>query len=232
MKTKVSKKAREELLGETLLLGLLGKILYQYPEKDQRVWFQSLIDSEAFAEPPVKSTAVEMEEGLRLLQQWSQGGLTDKTFTEMQGDYLRLFIGPGKVIAPPWESVFFSEARQTFQEQTLQVRTWYRRYGLELENIYHEPDDHVGLELTFVANLGNQALLSLEIGDKDKFDSLIEARKQFLSEHLLKWVFAWCDMVTKNARTDFYMGLALLTRGSLAHLAEHYELQVTNEVVG
>ena len=93
---------RDVLLGETLLFGLLGKILYQYPGKEERAWLQSLIDSEAFSELPITASSGDITAGLGLLQKWSQGGLTDTTFTEMQGDYLRLFIGPGKVIAPPW----------------------------------------------------------------------------------------------------------------------------------
>ncbi len=222
---------RDVLLGETLLFGLLGKILYQYPGKEERAWLQSLIDSEAFSELPITASSGDITAGLGLLQKWSQGGLTDTTFTEMQGDYLRLFIGPGKVIAPPWESVFFNEARQTFQEQTLQVRNWYRRFELEPEKIYHEPDDHIGLELTFVAHLANQALLALDAGDQAKSKTLIEARKEFLVEHLLKWAFAWCELVTKSARTDFYKGIALLTRGSLEHLAQQYSQPVPTQEV-
>ena len=222
---------RDALLGETLLFGLLGKILYQYPEKEERAWFQSLIDSEAFSELPITASSGDITVGLELLQKWSQGGLTDKTFTEMQGDYLRLFIGPGKVIAPPWESVFFNDTRQTFQEQTLQVRNWYRRFELEPEKIYHEPDDHIGLELTFVAHLANQALLALDAGDQKKSKTLIEARNEFLAEHLLKWAFAWCELVTKNTRTDFYKGIALLTRGSLEHLTQQTGQPVPTQAV-
>lgn len=221
---------RDALLGEVLLFGLLGKILYQYPENEQKAWFQSLIDSEAFSELPITASSVDITTGLELLQKWAQTGITDPVYAEMQGDHLRLFIGPGKVIAPPWESVFFSEARQTFQEQTLQVRGWYRRFGLEPEKIYHEPDDHIGLEMIFLSNLGSKALEALEQGEEQEFESLVAARKQFLTEHLLKWAFSWCDLVTKNARTDFYRGIAFLTRGTLAHMAELYSLEVPIQV--
>lgn len=227
-----AKNDREYLLGETLLIGLLGRIIYQYPEKEQQAWFQSLIDTEAFAEAPITAEPGDMAAGLELLQQWSRAGITDEIYGEMQSDHLRLFVGPDKVIAPPWESIYFNEARQTFQEQTLQVRNWYRRFGLEPEKIYHEPDDHIGLELIFLSNLGSQALAALDRAEQETFETLINARRQFLSEHLLKWAFAWCDLVIKNARTDFYKGVGLLTRGTLSHLAEYYQLQFTNEVVG
>lgn len=226
----IRQEQQEQLLGETLLLGLLGKIIYQYPEKDQRVWFQSLIDTDAFAELPVTGGPSEMHQGLALLQNWSRAGISDQAYADLQADYLRMFVGPAKVVVPPWESVFFNEARQMFQDQTLQVRTWYRRFGLEPEKLYHEPDDHIGLELIFVAHLANQALLALDQADQAKFDSYLDARSQFLTEHLLKWAFAWCDLVTSNAHTDFYKGVALLTRGALQLLAERYDLQVGDQV--
>src|SRR3972149_6655669 len=160
MKTNRVDISREDLIGESLLLSLLGRVLYQYPDGEQRAWFQSLIDSDAFMEAPFAEDHQDVITGLEFLQAWRKRGLTDETFLDLQEDYSRLFIGPGKVIAPPWESVFFNEARQTFQEQTLQVRNWYRRFGLEPEKIYHEPDDHIGLELTFLAHLANQAFRS------------------------------------------------------------------------
>lgn len=222
---------REELLGETLLLNLLGRITYEYPKDEQRSWFQSLIDSEAFSESPYAADQPDVITGLDHLQAWSRQGLTNEAFQDLQADHLRLFIGAGKVIAPPWESVFFNEARQTFQEQTLQVRSWYRRFGLEPEKLYHEPDDHIGLEMVFLAHLADQALLALEEGNNEKFDSLMKARSQFLSEHLLKWVGEWCNLVIENANTRFYKGVGFVIRGALVSIAERYQVQAPKEAV-
>lgn len=220
----------EELTGEMLLLSLLGKIAYTYPEEEQREWLQALIESEAFSEAPLAANQEDLVAGLDLLNQWCKAGLDDKAFKELQADYLNLFVGPDKVIAAPYESVYFNDGRQTFQEQTLQVRSWYRRYGLEPEQLYHEPDDHIGLELIFVAQLTGQALQAHDEGKEQDFSALLEARQQFLSEHPLKWGFAWCDLVKANAQTDFYKGLGYLTRGALLSLAQQYELQAANEV--
>ena len=219
----------EDLIGETLLLGLLGRVLYQYPENEQRTWFQSLIDTEAFSETPFAADQEDVIAGVALLQTWSKAGLTDVVYQDMQADYLRLFIGAGKVIAPPWESVFFSDARQTFQERTLQVRSWYRRFGLEPEKLYHEPDDHIGLEMTFLAHLGSQALQAIESDDQEKLGALLEARQDFLGEHLLKWGAAWCDLVIEHAHTDFYHGVARLTRGAFSAIAQQSKLPALQE---
>jgi TorA maturation chaperone TorD len=146
-------------------------------------------------------------------------------------DYTRLFVGVGKVLAPPWESVFFNEERMVFQEQTLQVRNWYRRFGLEPENLHKEPDDHIGLEMSFVSHLSELGMEALENHDEEKFKLIIDAKCQFLSEHLLKWGPSWCALIKKLAKTDFYQGLGYLTLGALNAIADQYDMQVPKEVV-
>ena len=42
----------------------------------------------------------------------------------LEQDYLRLFVGLGTPMAPPWESTWADDARLLFQRQTLDVRYW------------------------------------------------------------------------------------------------------------
>ncbi|MBI4785625.1 MAG: molecular chaperone TorD family protein [Chloroflexi bacterium] len=207
------------LTGEMLTFGLLGKAFYTYPE---RPWVRALVDEDVFAEAPFAAEQPDVIAALGLLQAWSQAhknGISDEAFDNLRADYTRLFIGPGKVLTPPWESVQFSEERLTFQEQTLQVRGWYQRFGLAAEKLYAEPDDHIGLELEFVAQLARLGLAALEENDQTKFKQLLDGQRGFLSEHLLKWGPAWCSQVADQAQTDFYRGIALLTRGALAEIS-------------
>ena len=48
---------------------------------------------------------------------------------EMHDDHRRLFLGPERVLACPYESVYLNEEHLTFGSQTLAVREWYSRYG-------------------------------------------------------------------------------------------------------
>jgi TorA maturation chaperone TorD len=115
--------------------------------------------------------------------------------------------------------VHFSKERLTFQKETLQVRGWYRRFGLEAERLYNEPDDHIGLELEFLAHLARQGLAALEKNDQVALDQALEAQRGFFSEHLARWAPAWSAQVEKHARTEFYRGIAQMTRGALTHTA-------------
>jgi TorA maturation chaperone TorD len=210
----------ETLTGQTLLFGVLAKVLYQYPEKD---WIDTLIAEDIFAEVPFAGAQPDVIAGLSLLQSWSRahrGGISQEAFDAIRIDHTRLFLGPGKVLAAPWESVHFNEERLVFQQETLQVRGWYSRFGLEVAKLHQEPDDHIGLELEFLAHLANLGMQALQAQDQKRFDELLDAQRKFLTEHLLKWSPVWCGLVIQHARTDFYRGVAQLTNGSLLELAK------------
>lgn len=217
------------LMGETLMCGLLNKAVYEYPD---RAWLQALIDEEVFAQAPFAEQQPDVIAGLAALQTWAAAhhdGLSTTAFDEVRADYTRLFIGVDRVLAAPWESVYFNDERLLFQEQTQQVRQWYLRYGVEPEHSRTEPDDHIGLELAFLAHLAQRGLQALEQGDPAAFEASMAAQRGFLAEHLLKWAAAWCGLVLEHARTDFYRGVGLLTRGVLTELARLFELKLMPE---
>ncbi len=221
---------KTSLLGEALLCGLLGKVLYQELEQ---AWLEALICDDVFAESPFGAEQADIKQGLGLLQQWTarnRGGIAAAEMKALENDRLHLLLGVDKVLAPPWESVYFSQDRLVFQKETLQVREWYARYGLQAERINREPDDHVGLELIFVSQLATRAARALEQGQPQAADELLRAEAEFLSEHLLRWAPAFGALLKKHAGTDFYRGLGCLVRGALLALADAHEIKMPKEV--
>ena len=221
----------ETLVGEQLLLGLLGKILYS--ELD-RTWLQTMIDEDVFAESPFGGSQPGVQRGLEYLQGWSQenlNGISEQSFLDLRVDYTHMFVGLERVLVPMWESVYFSKQRNIFQEETLQVRNWYRRFGLEPEKLYQEPDDHIGLEFAFLAHLAQLGTQALEEEDERRFQQLFEAQRAFFKEHLGTWVLTWCGLVEQHAKTNFYKGLASLTRGAVIALSEIVEVKPSKEIV-
>lgn len=218
------------LTGESLLFGLLGKMLYQAPDKSL---LQSLVAEDMFADCPFGMEQVEVQRGLELLQRWTaenRNGISDEEMKAIMADHVRLFVGLDHVLAPLWESVYFNESHLVFQEQTLQVRAWYANFGLQAEKLNREPDDHIGLELLFVAHLAARALDAIDIHDDSAVKTLLQAQRDFLLAHLLRWGPAWAKLVKKHAQTDFYRGLAHLTHGALPALAAALEVEMPKEV--
>jgi TorA maturation chaperone TorD len=208
-----------DLAGQALVFNLLGKLLYEYPEA---AWLQSLADDCVFDEIPFGAQRTEVGVGLALLQTWTQANRDGRlNLDELRADYTRLFVGPGKIIAPPWESAQVDEERLTFQEETLAVRAWYARFGLQVVRLYSEPDDHVGLELAFLAHMTQLALAAEN--DPARQREILAAERAFVAEHVQKWVPGWCAQVVGQARTDFYRGVARVTAGVVAELVMFLE---------
>jgi len=221
---------KETLLGEALLLGVLSKIMQSQPEKE---WIENLIKEDVFSELPLDVKNKDLETGLSLLQSWSnqcKGGLGDDILYGLRADHTNLFVGVGTPVAAPWESVYFTEERTIFQKQTLQVREWYRKFGLQSGKLYKEPDDHIALELSFIAHLASLGLKALENKDDAGLEKSLQAQRQFLHDHTLRWMKFWSGSVEKHAKTDLYRGIAILTRGTLLALVEILGVEMPEEI--
>lgn len=113
--------------------------------------------------------------------------------------------------ASPMESVWRTEDGLVRQEPTFQVQQWYRRHGLRSEDADGRPDDHIVLQLGFVAHLMEQAR---------SVEDLVSVAR-FLDEHPLTWVGELAARLDERGAPPFYAGLAALTAAYLEELREH-----------
>lgn len=126
----------------------------------------------------------------------------------LRWDFTRLFVGPDRLPAPPWESAYRDEDRLLFTEDTLAVRAAYLRQGLRVANFQREADDHISLELAFMYETCRSAAEAAERGETESFRTVLAEQSRFLDEHLLRWVPAFSTDVVRHAETDFYRGMA------------------------
>lgn len=199
------------LQGRHWIYSLLATVYYQGPTEELLANFPKEEALQEFARRLGNSL---VQEGVtELYREWNARREERDYPGDLWADYNRLFVGPGKLLAPPWESVYRSKERLVFGESTLQVRSFYQRYGVEVKNRNKEPDDHVGLEMEFMAYLCQEALEKIRAG-ADAFP-YIQASQQFLEEHLGQWVPEFCGDVEEGAKTGFFRGVAKFTRGWL-----------------
>jgi TorA maturation chaperone TorD len=151
---------------------------------------------------------VELFDKLRNAILTDQEALLDKLKTE----YTYLMIGPDKLPAPPWESVYRTKERLIFQESTLAVRRAYLKYQFLPANYPHEADDHIALELDFMAHLAKLTLESFEDNGIEEVKRLLADQKSFLDEHLLVWIDQFADQIQNSKTHYFYPQIAVLTK--------------------
>lgn len=134
----------------------------------------------------------------------------------IRADHTQLFVGPGPITAPPYESVHRSQERLTFERETFMVREAYSEFGLAAPRLNKEPDDHIGLELSFVGTLCVRGLDALDSNDDGGLAHLLDGVWNFLDQHLFQWGPTCFEQIGTSARSRFYEGVAELGHGLLA----------------
>ena len=144
---------------------------------------------------------------------------SEETVEALRHDYECLLTGPGSTLPPPFESVYCSLDRLLFDGPTFEVRAEYRRLGLQAPNFNREPDDHIGLEFSFLALVCDRALDGIESENLVAIDEALEIQRRFLATHLLAWAGECLALLEANAKTSFYKGVGALGLGVLVQAA-------------
>lgn len=125
--------------------------------------------------------------------------------------YTRLFLGPNKLPAPPWGSVYTDHDSVIFGNKTLEVREWMRTNGVSMELESYEPQDQIGLMLLMFS-------WAVRNGISD------EALTIFLEEHLFSWTPRFLELFEEGAIHPFYEQLARLTQLTFQDWIGRFEL--------
>ncbi|GAB4547678.1 MAG: molecular chaperone TorD family protein [Thermodesulfovibrionia bacterium] len=127
-------------------------------------------------------------------------------------DYSRLFIGPFKLVAPPYGSVYLDKEGLLMGDSTIEAVRLYREAGVEMDRDTHKDmPDHISVELEFMYYLIFKEIESIERGDRESAKRYENLRKDFLKRHLCAWAFKFLNSLKNGAETTFYKNLALCT---------------------
>jgi TorA maturation chaperone TorD len=123
---------------------------------------------------------------------------------QLSNGFTALFVGPGKVEADPWESFYLSRDNTLFQSTTLEVRKAYVAQGLLPQAYPNVADDHVALELDFMARLAERLEDAFEANDSQRAGEYLFASESFIREHLINWIPAFVKVLGKARHSYFY----------------------------
>jgi len=195
-----------------------GKFLYNEPDK---LFLENLSKTvEISNDWPMKSRNTDTDEGIKILNEIFLN-ISSLNFDEIEEDYNSLFVGP-TVLAVPWESVYKTVDKTLFGEPTAEVRKFYAKYNLKAPKLLSEPDDHIGLELLFLSHLCSLGLEKIRNKDYVELWAVVEDIRIFSNSHILSFGFKCLKDVEDNCKTDFFVGVAKLTKGLLQALKEDF----------
>ena len=155
-------------------------------------------------------------------------------------EYTRLFVGPPRPAAAPWETAYRAAAAGVetsvgFGQATFEMRELLREAGLGLSNENHQYEDHMGIELLLASELCRRAgegedwgadagcvpSAASEGADADTQNALSAAQHavDFVRTRPLSWMSALREAVERESPNGFYASLLQLTQALLELVA-------------
>lgn len=116
----------------------------------------------------------------------------------LDADFAAIYLNGAHDLSPN-ESAWLDEDHLERQEPMFEIRDWYRKYGLRIENWRTRSDDNIALQILFLSEMLAKRPLPLEdIG-------------HFMDFHILRWIDDFAQGVFRRAETGFYASLGLLS---------------------
>ncbi len=137
--------------------------------------------------------------------------LSKSTIEEQLVEHTRLFLGPFKLVAAPYGSVWMDEHKHVMGDSTAKVAAFYHACGLQLADDFHELPDHFAVELEFLSYLAFKQREAQTAGDTTEVERLKGLQLEFLHTFLLPWLTPFTDAVINDGEAPFYVALAKCT---------------------
>jgi TorA maturation chaperone TorD len=137
--------------------------------------------------------------------------------TDLSREHLRLFVGPGHVHCPPYESAVRKD-RPKFEQglvmgpSTADVRRRYTSAGLAISKNYTDLPDHIAAEMEFMHFLCAEESRFARQGNDMEAERYRLMERDFLHDHIGPWAPDFADCVLAKTNSLFYRAAANLLK--------------------
>jgi len=153
---------------------------------------------------PVNTGIELLDEGYRALESFLETAVDD-CLDDLAVDYAKIFLSAGMATGFadfPYQSVYTDRQHMIGGQSACDLASVYAAKGLKANsNAYKVPDDHIGLQLAFMASICREDL---------------KEQRAFLDTYLFKWYHGFCRDLEKYSSTAFYRAVAKITSGFLS----------------
>ncbi len=147
-------------------------------------------------------------------------GLDAAAWQSLAVEHTRLFAGltDGSASPPPFETVW----RSGIEPGVVLAHVAQTYAGAGFADIDPDagPQDHLGVELKFMAILALREAEAWQRNDLGGAQLRMRQQRQFLDRHLLDWVPRWVDALVQHTEEKIYLALARLILVGLAEVAD------------
>lgn len=189
---------------------LLADCFKQSPSMDSVIALAKIIES---VEPKDKKMMDDMLDELKI-----------SSDTTINRDYIDLFIGPRSLTAPPYGSIYMEEGHQIMGKSTSDAVRLYNSVGFRKANSFKQPEDHIQVELEFMAVLINKTIDAIMNNDYDDALELLNRQDEFLKNHIGSWIRPFAQAIINSAKTLYYKNIAAIAEEFIKQDVEAIEL--------
>lgn len=186
----------------------LGAIFLKEPELDMIHFLRS-------------SKNLEILNSVGCSLEFPEGKEIDSILEELQVEYTRLFLGPGKHLSP-YASVWCDSESKLWSETTIQVQQLIQELGLEYSEEWSGLPDHMGILLELMGKLATCESTAWSENNEEKVNFFQECEKLVLN-NFLGWLPDFCGKVEQQSLLDFYRTLSVFLKEFIQEEQFHLE---------
>ncbi len=139
---------------------------------------------------------------------------TQELFDKLYNEYTELFYNPANHFSPH-ESIYIDNENLLWGNSTVEVKNFIETYGFTYSEENNLIPDHISVELEFMQRVIIQESDNLSTSNCLDANKCLEVEKQFLENHIIKWIPRFCDDLIKQTQWDIYPKIAQLTKDFL-----------------
>jgi TorA maturation chaperone TorD len=188
-----------------------------FSREADKIFLQSLFEvSNSLQESFKDVEESSLSQGRELLKNFCKeirGVDEEVVLDDLARHYAFLFLGVGSENVALCESAYRNERGLLFQNAYFDIMETYREVGLGKREDFPEPEDHLSVELAYMAHLSRWIISSIETGKEEEVEKYHHYQRNFLKDHLLPWIPPFARGLSEISPSAFYKALAYLLEG-------------------
>jgi putative dimethyl sulfoxide reductase chaperone len=150
------------------------------------------------------------------IEEWVNSEGENYSLQDLRDEHRRVFSNVISLDCPPYETLFGND--HVFGQSYVMgdIAGFYSAFGLQLSPDIHERLDHLSVELEFMHFLAYKESYAILHDGKEKLQTVVEAEKKFVKDHIGRWVPLFAGMLRRKADYGFYKILADFTADLIA----------------
>lgn len=131
-------------------------------------------------------------------------------YNDLHVAYAKLFVGPQKLLVPPYGSVYLDDGRRVMGDSTMAVINFYKKIGIKVSDKVKEMPDHIRIELEVMYYLLFKERYALNDQDIESAQQYQLWQKEFFVNFLYPWIKEFAQRLEQVNLHQVYTSMGMI----------------------